>query len=251
MMKKIIAGNWKQNGSIKSNTLLTKAILKEYSKCSKKNNLILFPPYIHLQQIKGLIKNSPIKIGAQDVSQFDGGAYTGEVSASMLKDASIDYCLVGHSERRHIMHEDEKVINVKIQKLLSKKIKIIYCIGETLRQYKDKKTKIILKRQLKSIEQNMSSVMKNINNIIIAYEPVWAIGTGLVPTQSELGYIFNFIRSNLKNKASMLSRVKLLYGGSVSPDNSKSLLCIDNIDGLLVGGSSLDSKKFIDICSTI
>ena len=93
--------------------------------------------------------------------------------------------------------------------------------------------------------------MKNINNIIIAYEPVWAIGTGLVPTQSELGYIFNFIRSNLKNKASMLSRVKLLYGGSVSPDNSKSLLCIDNIDGLLVGGSSLDSKKFIDICSTI
>lgn len=252
MSKIIIAGNWKQNGTLSSSVSLTKKIISAINKNAYKHEIIIFPPSIFLHPLKDLAGKNKIKIGAQNVSAYDNGAYTGEISAAMLKDTKIDYCLVGHSERRHIINEDESVLSNKVSRLLENNIKIIYCIGETLDEYKRKKTKSILKRQLKNLFKNDTKYLKQYpTKIVIAYEPVWAIGSGLVPTQSELDNIFSFIKKSISGIDKCYTSIKLLYGGSVSSDNASSLMKTKYIDGLLVGGASLISKKFIEICSTI
>ena len=170
----------------------------------------------------------------------------------MLKDLKINYCLVGHSERRHIINENEKLLSNKVSRLLENNINIIYCIGETLKEYKAKQTKSTLRRQINSLIKENKSYLKNQSKkIILAYEPVWAIGTGLVPSMSELSNIFNFIRNTLNKADKSYTSIKLLYGGSVTPDNASVLMKTNHMDGLLVGGASLISKKFIDICFTI
>ena len=170
----------------------------------------------------------------------------------MLKDLKVNYCLVGHSERRHIINETERALSGKVTRLFENNIRIIYCIGETLEEYKGKKTKTILRNQINSlIKQNKGNLKKHSKNLTLAYEPVWAIGTGLVPSMSELSDIFSFIRSTLNKVDSCYSSIKILYGGSVTPDNAAELMKTNHMDGLLVGGASLISKKFIDICSTI
>ena len=139
-----------------------------------------------------------------------------------------------------------------MSRLYEKNIKIIYCIGETLNQYKNKKTKIILKNQIKHLfKANGNRIKNSPNNLIIAYEPVWAIGSGLVPTQEELTLIFNYIRETINQFNKKYSSIKILYGGSVTPDNASTLMTTEYMDGLLIGGASLIPKKFIDICSTI
>ena len=146
----------------------------------------------------------------------------------------------------------EKVLSSKVSKLFESKINIIYCIGETLKQYKEKKTKSILRSQIqKLLKSNESNLKKQSQKIILAYEPVWAIGTGLVPTMAELDNIFSYIRGVINNTDKRYSSIKILYGGSVTPGNAEQLMKTNHMDGVLVGGASLISKKFIDICSTI
>ena len=139
MSKKIVAGNWKQNGTLKSSIALTKNIISALSTSNCKHEIIIFPPSVYFMPIKELISKTKIKIGSQNVSAYENGAFTGEISASMLKDLKINYCLVGHSERRHIINETEKILSGKVSKLFKNNINIIYCIGETLRDYKEKK----------------------------------------------------------------------------------------------------------------
>ena len=250
--KKIIAGNWKQNGTYKSSMSLAERIISSIHEDKHKHEIILFPPSLYLLSIQGLQKKKKVKLGSQNVSAYKNGAYTGEISASMLKDMKIDYCLVGHSERRHVLNETEKILSDKVSRLFENNINIIYCIGETLREYRQKKTKLVLRRQIKRlIKSNQEYIKKQPKKIVIAYEPVWAIGTGLVPTLTELASIFNFIRCTIDKEDTKYSSIKVLYGGSVTPDNAASLMETSHMDGLLVGGASLISKKFIDICSTI
>ena len=252
MSKKIIAGNWKQNGTLKSSISLTKKVLQAVKKEKYTHEIIIIPPSIFLLPVKDLIYKSQIKLGAQNVSAFNDGAYTGEISGSMLKDSRVDYCLVGHSERRHILNEDESVFSSKVSRLIENNITVIYCFGETLNDYKNKKTKLIIKRQLKKLLlNNRNNLKKHPSKLILAYEPVWAIGTGLVPSSEELVSIFKYIRDTVNKLNKKYASIKLLYGGSVSPDNAPSLMDTEHIDGLLIGGASLIAKKFIDICSTI
>ncbi len=252
MSKKIIAGNWKQNGNLKQSIKLTKDIIAKVKKGKYKHEIIIFPPSLYLLEAQNINKDSVIKIGSQNVSAYNNGAYTGEISASMLKDSKVKYCLVGHSERRHIIKESDKICSHKALRLYENNIKIIYCIGETLSEYKNKKTKIILKKQIQYLLKNINQqIRKKPNNIIFAYEPVWAIGTGLVPTSEELSLTFDFIRKIIDSNSKKNKSIKLLYGGSVSPDNASTVMQTKTIDGLLVGGASLIPKKFIAICSTI
>ena len=252
MSKKIIAGNWKQNGTLKSSVSLTKKILEALKKNKCRHEIIIIPPAIFLLPIKDLIYKSKIKLGAQNVSAFNNGAYTGEISGTMLKDSKVEYCLVGHSERRHIINEDENILSSKVSQLIDNDITIIYCFGETLSEYKNKKTKLILKNQLKKLFlSNKNNLKKKPSKLVLAYEPVWAIGTGLVPSPEELASIFKFIRNTVDRMDNNYSSIKILYGGSVSEDNASSLIDTEYIDGLLIGGASLIAKKFIDICSTI
>ena len=252
MSKKIIAGNWKQNGTLKSSVSLTKKILEALKKNKCRHEIIIIPPAIFLLPIKDLIYKSKIKLGAQNVSAFNNGAYTGEISGTMLKDSKVEYCLVGHSERRHIINEDENILSSKVSQLIDNDITIIYCFGETLSEYKNKKTKLIIKNQLKKLFlSNKNNLKKKPSKLVLAYEPVWAIGTGLVPSPEELASIFKFIRNTVDRMDNNYSSIKILYGGSVSEDNASSLINTEYIDGLLIGGASLIAKKFIDICSTI
>ena len=252
MAKKIIAGNWKQNGTLKSSISLTKSITSAVQKNQYSADIIIFPPSVYLSEVNELLGKKRVQIGSQNVSEFNNGAYTGEISSSMLEDLKIKYCLVGHSERRHVLNEDEITLSNKVTRLYEKNIKIIYCIGETLNQYKNKKTKIILRNQIKHLfKVNGNRIKNSPNNLIIAYEPVWAIGSGLVPTQEELTLIFDYIRETINQFNKKYSSIKILYGGSVTPDNASTLMTTQYMDGLLVGGASLMPKKFIDICSTI
>lgn len=252
MAKKIIAGNWKQNGTLKSSISLTKSITSAVQKNKYSADIIIFPPSVYLSKVNELLGKKRIQIGSQNVSEFNNGAYTGEISSSMLEDLKIKYCLVGHSERRHVLNEDEITLSNKVSRLYEKNIKIIYCIGETLNQYKNKKTKIILNNQIKHLfKANGNRIKNSPNNLIIAYEPVWAIGSGLVPSQEELALIFTYIRETINQFNKKYLSIKILYGGSVTPDNASTLMTTQYMDGLLVGGASLMPKKFIDICSTI
>ena len=252
MSKKIIAGNWKQNGNLKQSIKLARDIFASVKKNKYKHEIIIFPPSLYLLETQKVNRENIIKIGSQNVSAYNDGAYTGEISSSMLKDLSVKYCLVGHSERRHIIKESDKVCSSKAQRLYEKNIKIIYCIGEKLSEYKCKKTQSVIKKQIQYIFKNIGDqINSKPNNIIFAYEPVWAIGSGLVPTSKELLSTFDFIRKTVDSAGKKNKSIKLLYGGSVSPDNALSLLKTKYIDGLLIGGASLDAKKFIAICSTI
>ena len=250
MSKKIIAGNWKQNGNIKSSIKLAQDIIRGVKKNNIKHEVIIFPPSIYLLSIKNINKKEIINIGSQNVSAYNDGALTGEISATMLKDSKIQYCLVGHSERRHILDENNLSLCEKVSRLRENNIKVIYCIGETLKEYKTKRTKYILNKQLQSLFKSLNK-SKRSNKVIIAYEPVWAIGSGLIPSAKELSSTFSYIHNIVKRYSEFKKPIKLLYGGSVSPDNAESLMETRYIDGLLIGGASLITKKFIDICSTI
>ena len=223
MAKKIIAGNWKQNGNFKSSIKLTKDIISKVKKNNIKHDVIIFPPSLYLIPIKNINKNEIINIGSQNVSAYNDGAFTGEISATMLNDSKIKYCLVGHSERRHILNENDLLLSDKVSRLHENNIKVIYCIGETLEEYKSKKTKTILKKQIKSLFNNLNK-SKKYNKVIIAYEPVWAIGTGLIPSAKELSDTFRYIQNTVTSFSQSNKSIKLLYGGSVSPDNAKRLM---------------------------
>jgi triosephosphate isomerase len=228
--------NWKMFGDTRSLNFLDKVVtfIKKY----KNNNikLIYFPPATLINLLSQKFKNTSIDVGAQNCFHEENhGAYTGQINSFMLKDAGAKYIILGHSENRKL-GEDNNLINRKIKSSIKSGLKIIFCIGETLSQKNKKNTKKILSQQ---IIQGLKNV-ENKKNIIIAYEPVWAIGSGLIPKETEIIEIVKFIKNKVKGS-------KVLYGGSVNSQNINLLKKIDNVDGFLVGGASQNSNNFIDI----
>ena len=190
-----------------------------------------------------MLKKTDISIGAQNCHFSESyGAFTGSVNAKMIKSAGAKYVILGHSENR-LQGEKDKLINKKIKSALKNNLSVIFCIGETLKQKKQKLTKIVLLRQ---INYGLKSI-KDLRKIIVSYEPVWSIGTGLIPTNRELSRNIEYIKNTLTKKFRNQNLIKIIYGGSVNSKNIKHLRIIKNIDGFLIGGASLSAKKFIDI----
>jgi len=230
--------NWKMFGDLRTLNSLDKVI--KFSKNIKKNKfkLIYCPPSTLIRPLSKRLKKTKIQVGAQNCHHsHDFGAYTGQVNSRMLKSVGAKYVIIGHSENRQL-GEDDKLINLKIKSSIKAGLKIIFCIGETLREKRNKKTNQVLAKQIK----NGLNSIKNKSNIILAYEPVWSIGSGLIPKSEDLKKSIVFIKSKFGKKSP-----KILYGGSVNSNNVDKLKIITGIDGFLVGGASQNSKKFIDI----
>jgi len=234
--------NWKMYGDLNSLKSINKVIKFAKSNKKKRFKLIYCPPYTLLSAFCAKLHNSLLSVGAQNChEEIDYGAFTGNVNAKMIKNLGAKYIILGHSENR-ANGDTDIIINKKINSALKQKLTVIFCIGETLFQKKRKETNKILKKQ---IIQGLKGFKKN-NRIIIAYEPVWSIGTGIIPKNYELEKNIKFINSVILMNTK-LKKVKILYGGSVNPINIKNLNMINMLDGYLIGGASQNSKKLIDI----
>ena len=229
--------NWKMFGVLNSLNSIHK--VAKFLKNFKKNNLlkiIYCPPNTLIRPMTKKLKDTHIDVGAQNCHEHDKfGAFTGSVNSIMLKNVGAKYVIIGHSENRQA-GESDKLINLKIKSAIKSGLKVIFCIGETLQQKRKKITKQVLNKQIRF---GLNKI-KIKNNIILAYEPVWSIGTGVIPKKNELFETINFIKKKI-------NKCKVLYGGSVNPKNINDLKSIVNIDGYLIGGASQDPKKFIDI----
>ena len=239
---KYFVANWKMFGDIKSVNSINRVIKLLKARKFKKAKIIYCPPYTLINNFVQKLKKTKIDVGAQNCHQSDiNGPFTGSINSKMVKNLGCSYVIIGHSENR-INGDDNTLINKKIKVSLNNNLKILFCIGETLKEKKSKKTKIILTSQL----INGLKKIKNIKKIIFAYEPVWSIGTGIIPKQYELINNIVFIKKLLK-KRFKFKNPKVLYGGSVNPKNINELRQINQIDGFLIGGASQNSNKFIDI----
>ena len=229
--------NWKMFGSLNSLNSLHKVV--NFFKSFKKKKLVKIiycPPSTLIRPMSKKLKNTNIIVGAQNCHEYENyGAFTGSINSNMLKNVGAKYIIIGHSENRQ-SGETNKLINLKIISALKSGLKVIFCIGETLKEKRKKNTKQVLNKQI-SLGLNK---VKNKNKVIIAYEPIWSIGSGLIPKSNDLFDTINFIKTKIRNS-------KVLYGGSVNPKNINELKSIKNIDGFLIGGASQDPKKFIDI----
>ena len=229
--------NWKMFGELKSINSLHKVV--KFFKNFKKNKsikIIYCPPSTLIRPMSKKLVNSKIEVGAQNCHEHETfGAFTGSINSMMLRSVGAKYIILGHSENRQ-SGETDKLINLKIKSALKSGLKVIFCIGETLKEKRKKITKQVLNKQ---INLGLNKI-NNKNNVIVAYEPVWSIGTGLIPKNNELYEIINFIKEKTKKN-------KILYGGSVNAKNIEQLKSINNLDGYLIGGASQDPKKFIDI----
>ncbi len=247
MRKKVIAGNWKMNKNLGESLSLIKEIKLAMLNISGKVDVIVCPPFTSLETGANLLKESPVKLGAQNMHFEDSGAFTGEISASMLKSVGCEYVILGHSERRTIFNENDEMINKKLKKALSSTLKPIFCVGETLEEREANRTEKVIEKQI--IEGLAGIPESEMKNIIIAYEPVWAIGTGKTATPAQAEEVHVFIRNLVKRlySPSVSDNIIIQYGGSVKPDNSKELLNMPNIDGALVGGACLKADSFVEI----
>ena len=253
MRRPLIAGNWKMNGSREN----VSHLLQELLACKPfptKPELVVLSPYLYLPLCEQILINTPISWGAQNVSEHKQGAYTGEISASMLLDYHCRYVIVGHSERRTLYDEDNETVAKKFSAALSAGLHPILCVGETENEREQGKTLSIVQEQLAaafSLDDNRAYF----ENCVIAYEPLWAIGTGKQATPEQAQEVHAVIREELKKmNAAASEKVRILYGGSVKPDNAKGLLEMPDIDGALVGGASLEAKSFMEIanaCSSL
>lgn len=247
MRTPIVAGNWKMHNTIQESIALAKAI-KDGITGIKKTEVILAPPYTALYSVRDVIKGSNISLASQNVFFEDKGAYTGEVAPGMLKDVGCTYAIIGHSERRKYFHERDEDVNLKVKKALAIGLKPIVCVGETEEERVKGITEFIVGVQVKKALFEIESL----SHIVIAYEPVWAIGTGKVATPIEAEEVHRFIRGVLSETYGSASKnVRILYGGSVTPQNINELIDMEDIDGALVGGASLKPDTFIGIIQKV
>jgi triosephosphate isomerase len=245
MKQKLIAGNWKMNGSLVANEALVRGVQQGLlALSSRKPHVAMCVPSAYLSQVAQLIKGSEIHLGSQDVSAYEQGAYTGEVSASMLKDFAVRYCLVGHSERRQYHGETDDQVAHKAQRALSAGITPIVCLGETLSEREAGKTEEVVKRQLAAVIHTNGHC---ISEIVVAYEPVWAIGTGQTATPAQAQAVHAVLRAQLHAATAHADRVHILYGGSMNAANAAELLAQPDIDGGLIGGAALNAADFLTI----
>lgn len=242
MSKKLIAGNWKMNGGLVANEALVRAMLAGIGQPQADVALCVPAPY--LAQLQSLLQGSAIAWGSQDVSEHEQGAYTGEVSAAMLRDFACRYAIVGHSERRQYHGETDEVVAAKAQRALAAGVTPIVCVGETLAQREAGETEAVVKRQLAAV---IHAVGHCITEIVVAYEPVWAIGTGKTATPEMAQSVHAVLRAQLAAATTNPKRVHILYGGSMNAANAASLLAQPDIDGGLIGGASLKAPDFLQI----
>ena len=249
MRKNIIAGNWKMNLDHAAGLELFAEILTLINDDVKGDQkVVVCPPYIHITSLTQLLKgNTTIAIGAQNCHQADFGAYTGEISASMLKSSGAEYVIVGHSERRAFFAEDDLVLAKKLDSVLKNKLSPIFCIGETLEQRNTGTHFDVIESQLKEAAFHLDE--DQFKKLVLAYEPVWAIGTGLTATPEQAQEVHAFIRSKVAKQYSqeLANELTILYGGSCNPKNAAELFGQEDIDGGLIGGASLKARDFIDI----
>lgn len=242
MSRKLIAGNWKMNGGLAANEALVKAMLADIG--APACDVALCAPAPYLAQLESLLQGSPIAWGAQDVSAHEQGAYTGEVSVAMLKDFGCRYAIVGHSERRQYHGETDELVAAKAQRALAGGVTPIVCVGETLVQREAGETEAVVKRQLAAV---IHTVGHCITEIVVAYEPVWAIGTGKTATPEQAQQVHAVLRAQLAAATTNPKRIHILYGGSMNAANAASLLTQPDIDGGLIGGASLKAADFLQI----
>ena len=245
MRRKIMAGNWKMNLNLSSAISLAEGIEKGLLDKKTDLDLLVFPSSIHLETISRILKSNKVKIGAQNIYPSSLAAFTGEINTDQLKDLGISYSLVGHSERRQFLGETNSFLNQKILFLLKENFTPVYCFGETLQEREAGETFSVVKKQ---IIEGLESVNKiEAKKIILAYEPVWAIGTGKVATPEQAEEVHSYIRKELTAlyDSETANSISILYGGSVKPDNVKLLLSQPNIDGGLVGGASQKWDSFL------
>lgn len=242
MRKMLIAGNWKMNGSLAANEVLVEGLLAGIGTPVCQVGLCV--PSVYLAQCQALVAGSVIELGAQDVSQHERGAFTGEVSCAMLKEFGVRYCVVGHSERRQYHFETDAVVAAKAQRALACGITPIVCVGETLAEREAGKTEEVVKRQLAAVIHANGHC---ISEIVVAYEPIWAIGTGKTASSEQAQQVHAVLRSQLQAASNQAGRIQILYGGSMNAANAAQLLAQPDIDGGLVGGAALKASEFLSV----
>lgn len=247
MRKKIVAGNWKMFNNLSQSIALISEIKQGLGNLDANCEVVICPPFTSLETASALTKDTKIAVGAQNMYFEESGAFTGEISADMLLSVGCKYVILGHSERRTIFKESDELINKKIKKALAKGLKPIFCIGETLQEREEDRTEKVIEVQVREGLKDIST--DDFKNVVIAYEPVWAIGTGKTATPEQAEAVHKFIRNLLSNMygTEIANNTVIQYGGSVKPENAKELMLQPNIDGALVGGACLKASSFLDI----
>ena len=253
MRKKIIAGNWKMNKTVAESIELVEELQRLHADQTAVD-VVVCPPYTSLKSVSDILSNTQIHLGSQNISAEDSGAYTGEISHEMLKELYVRYVIIGHSERREYFKESDDLINRKVLKALEKKLKPILCVGESLEQRESGITEEVVEKQIRLGLRDINPDMYS--DVVIAYEPVWAIGTGKTATAQQAQDVHYFIRCLIKEMVGLDASnvVRIQYGGSMKPSNAEELLSQADIDGGLIGGASLDAVSFgslIDSASRI
>jgi len=247
MRKPMVAGNWKMNGSRESNSALVKGIIEGSSQVSSAEILVC-PPFVYISDVAGQLEGTTIAFGAQDVAKEEVGAYTGEVSVGMLKDIGCRYTIVGHSERRALYGDTDSIVAQKFAAAQNGGITPVLCVGELLEEREAGQTEAVVEKQLQAVVDLVG--IAALAQSVIAYEPVWAIGTGKTASPQEAQDVHAFIRGWIaKEDAAIAEKVRILYGGSVKAANAKELFSQTDIDGGLIGGASLAADEFVSICA--
>lgn len=252
MRLKIIAANWKMNTSFdEADDLLYQVVDRMKELNIEDVDVVIFPPFPYLEMATDVAAEFPISIGAQNVSEYESGAYTGEVSAIMLKSMDVDYVIIGHSERRKYFNESNEVLAAKVNRAIMQDIRPIFCCGEQLQDREEGKHKEIVKEQLEKGVFHLSE--EDFVNVVIAYEPVWAIGTGVTATTEQAQEMHEMIRQLINERygEEVASQCSILYGGSCNATNAKDLFSQADVDGGLIGGASLKSADFVKIIQSI
>lgn len=251
MRKRIVAGNWKMNKSLKDGIELAKEIEQQTDKQVDKNiGVIIGLPFIHLSEVSKIINHNLVSIAAQNCSSEPQGAFTGEVSVEMIKSTGAEYVIIGHSERRSYFNEDNKTLNKKVKLAMEYGLNTIFCIGEQLNERKNNKQFDVVNKQLTESLFDFTGI--EFNEIILAYEPVWAIGTGETATPQQAQEMHEYIRKLVSDNYNpeIADNTTILYGGSCKPSNAQELFSNPDVDGGLIGGASLKADDFIEIINS-
>jgi triosephosphate isomerase len=244
-MKKLVVGNWKMHGSRAANAELIKGLLAaDLTASAPRAEVAVCPPFVYLADVADLLKGSSIGFGSQDLSTQGQGAFTGEVAGPMVRELGAKYAIVGHSERRSYHAESDQLVADKAKAALAHGLTPIVCVGETLAEREAGQTEAVVARQLNAVIETLGAQLAQ---IVVAYEPVWAIGTGKTATPEQAQAVHAFLRAQLKSAQADAAKVPLLYGGSVKPDNAAELFAQADIDGGLIGGASLKASDFAAI----
>jgi triosephosphate isomerase (TIM) len=252
MRKKIVAGNWKMNMNLSEGQIFAREIAKYFKDHpSQRAEVVICIPFIHLASVSEILQTSKVAFGAQNCASESSGAFTGEVSCSMIKSTGAQYVIIGHSERRSYFYEDDRLLNKKTLLALKNELKVIFCCGEVLLEREQKKHFEVVRKQLEAGLFNLSE--EDFKKIVIAYEPVWAIGTGLTASPEQAEEMHLFIRDLIMKKygKDIADQTTILYGGSCKPSNAAEIFAKPNVDGGLIGGASLKKDDFCAIVEAV